>query len=303
MLDTLSKLLPIFCYFAIGLLIKRQGIAERHHGEFLLRLVLFVTLPMLILLTIAKTPITSDRLLLPLANILVNLSCIVATLLFSRLKSLPRITTGTLLVSTMIVNNAFMFPFILAIYGEHGLADAILFDFGNAVMMATVAYATAFHYSAGGHGQGTMLFKILRSPIVLALFISVSMSVLNIAMPAGLTAILSPVANMTSPLLVISLGILFSLRINQLHTVLSAVLIRMLGGLLFGLATATVLGFDGQTYTIVILCASAPVGFMAITYASLAKLDLELASNLVSLSLLVGMILTPLLILIFGQLN
>lgn len=302
MLDTLFKLLPIFCYFAIGLLIKRKGIAERHHGEFLLRLVLFVTLPMLILLTISKTPITTDRLLLPLANILINLACIVATLLFCRLNTLPRITTGTLLVSTMIINNAFMFPFILAIYGESGLADAILFDFGNAVMMATVAYATAFHYSGTTHGQGTMLLKILRSPIVLALFISVLMSVFAVTMPAGLTAILSPVANMTSPLLVISLGILFSLRINALQIVLSAVLIRMLGGLLFGLATATVLGFDGQTYIIVILCAAAPVGFMSITYASLAKLDLELASNLVSLSLLAGMILTPLLILIFDHL-
>ena len=301
MQDTLFKLLPIFCYFAIGLLLKGKSIAERQHGEFLLRLVFFVTVPLLILLTIAKTPITSERLLLPLANILINLACMITTLAYVRLKKLPRITIGTLLVSTMIINNAFMFPFILAIYGEHGLADAILFDFGNALMMSTVAYATAFHYSDAAHGQGNMLLKILRSPIVLALLVGLLMSLFGVTMPTTLTAILTPLASMTSPLLLISLGILFSLRIHDLHTVFTAVLIRMLGGLIFGLATATMLGFDGQTYIIVALCAAAPVGFMAITFASLAKLDLELASNITSLSILAGLILTPLLILIFGH--
>ena len=51
MIDILIQLAPIFVFFGVGIILKSTGIAERSHGEFILRLVLMVTLPLLILST------------------------------------------------------------------------------------------------------------------------------------------------------------------------------------------------------------------------------------------------------------
>src|SRR5690606_23813353 len=117
MLATLSQLIPIFVFFAIGVLLRGQGLAERQHGDFLLRFVFFVTLPLLILNSVSRIDFTGDKAVLPLLNIGVNLGCFALTLLVARWKRLDRPTTGTLLVGTTIVNNSFMFPFTLAVYG------------------------------------------------------------------------------------------------------------------------------------------------------------------------------------------
>lgn len=52
----------------------------------------------------------------------------------------------------------------------------------------------------------------------------------------------------------------------------------------------------GQTLLVVILCSAAPVGFMALTFASIADLDRPFASKTVSLSILLGLIYIPVMI-------
>ena len=163
MLTTLSQLLPISSTSPSASSCARAGIAERAHGDFLLRFVFFVTLPLLILTSVSAIEFTAEKAVLPLLNIGVNLGCFALTLLLARWKQLNRETTGTLLVGTTIVNNSFMFPFTLAVYGEAGFADAILWDFGNAIMMATFVYALAFRYGGEEQKGWGMLLRILKS--------------------------------------------------------------------------------------------------------------------------------------------
>src|SRR5690606_4912163 len=157
MTEIFLQLAPIFLYFLIGVLLRRAGVADRSHGDFVLWLAFFVTLPLLILTSVSETRLTADKALLPVANIVVNVLCLGVALLATRPMRLARPTQGSIALSTMIVNNAFMFPFILAIYGDTGFADAVLFDFGNALMVATVTYATAFRYSDESFDCAAML--------------------------------------------------------------------------------------------------------------------------------------------------
>ena len=66
-------------------------------------------------------------------------------------------------------------------------------------------------------------------------------------------------------------------------------------GLVIGVLLATAFRLRGLALIVVSLCAGAPVGFNAATYAVLAKLDAELASSIVSASILAGLIYIPLL--------
>src|SRR5690606_38149692 len=90
------QLAPIFVYFLIGVALRRAGLAEKSHGEFLLRLVFFVTLPLLIVLTLSTTALTVDKALLPVVNIAVNLLCLGTMLLVTKPMSLARPQLGAM---------------------------------------------------------------------------------------------------------------------------------------------------------------------------------------------------------------
>ncbi|MCP5144441.1 MAG: AEC family transporter [Gammaproteobacteria bacterium] len=302
MLDTLLQLVPIFVYLAIGILVREQGLADRSHGDFLLRFVFFVTLPLLILTTVSSITFTPERAILPLLNIVVNLLCYGAALLLLKPRQLPAAVAGSVAVGTLIINNAFMFPFVLAIYGEEGFADSILWDFGNAIMTATFTYAVALKHG-GMHGNGkVMLMRIVKSPLVWSLTASVVLSLTQTPIPPLAMGVIKPLGQMTAPLILVALGIFTTLKIHQPALAAKIVAIRMVFGLVCGLALATLLGLDGTMFKVVVLCSAAPIGFMALAFSSLAKLDTDLTSSAVSLSILVGIFWVPLLVMIIDAL-
>ena len=297
--DMLSQFAPIACFFLVGVLFRRFGVADQSHGDFVLRLVFFVTLPLLILTTLPNAELSADKALLPIANIVVNVLCLGSMLLLTKPMTLSRETTGSMAMNTMIVNNAFMFPFILSIYGESGFADAVLYDFGNAIMVGTVTFATAFRYSDEPYQRFVMLRRIAGAPLFWALGIGMALSVNGTALPPLVLNIVDPLAQMTSPLILVALGIFFSGSVTQIRLVALALFIRMGLGLVFGLGFAALVGLEGQTFIIVALCSGAPIGFMALTFASMAKLDTELTASAVSVSIVVGLLYVPLVALLF----
>jgi malate permease and related proteins len=297
----LLQLLPVFFYFGLGLLVRRCGIGERIHGDFLLRFVFFVTLPLLILTSVSNITFSTEKALLPFINVAVNMVCLGTAFVWARVKKFDRQTTGTVLVNSAIINNSFMFPFILAIYGQNGFADAILFDFGNAIMMATLVYALAFNYGGEQHGRWTMLIRILKSPLVWSLVLSVLLALSGLQLPPSAITIVAPIAQMTGPLILIALGIFFSLKIAKLPIALGIASIRLGLGLLVGILLASALGLEGITYAVIVLCCAGPIGFNALTYSSLAKLDAELSASAVSISILAGLIYIPALIYLLGS--
>ncbi|MDR0781836.1 MAG: AEC family transporter [Pseudomonadales bacterium] len=300
MFAMLLQLLPVFAYFGLGILLKHTKLADRSHADFLLRLVFYVCVPLLILNAVSQLELDASTALLPLSNALVNLVCLGAALLLIRGLKLAKPQAGAVAVNSAITNNSYMFPFVLAVYGQAGFAQAILYDFGNAVMMATLVYALAFRYGTQAHDAWTMLLRILRTPVIWALVLSLCLSFGGWRLPAPLVAITAPLGQMAAPLILIALGIFFSLQIKQLPLALGIVAIRMLLGLGVGLFLATLFGFEGLTYKAVVLCAGAPIGFNALTYCSLAKLDTELSASAVSISILAGMFTTPVLVYVLG---
>lgn len=295
------QLLPVFVYFGLGLLIRRCAIAEKVHGEFLLRFVFFVTLPLLILISVPNITFSAEKALLPFINIAINLICLGAAFLWARVQKFDQRTTGTILVNSAILNNSFMFPFILAVYGQNGFADAILFDFGNALMMATFVYALAFSYGGEQHSRWTMLIRILKSPLVWSLVLSVLLALSGRQLPATVVSVITPLGQMSGPLILIALGIFFSLKLANLPLALGIAGIRLGLGLIVGMLLATWLGLEGTTYTVIVLCCAAPIGFNALTYSSLAKLDVDLSASAVSITILAGMLYIPVLIFLLGS--
>ena len=299
MQETLIRLAPIFCFFVMGVILRKLEVAKKADGDFILRLVFFVTLPLLILITLPEAELTAAKAMLPVANIVVNLLCFATVVLAMGRMSLTRAVQGSMVMNTMIVNNAFMFPFVLAVYGQTGFADAVLYDFGNAIMVATVTFTIAYRYSDEPYLRFAMARRIVTSPIFWALGLGVVLSLSGTPIPEPVVAIIDPLAQMTAPLILIALGIFFSFSARQYKLVGLALFIRMGLGLVFGIGFASLVGLEGETFVVVALCSGAPIGFMALTFSSMARLDTELTASAVSLSILIGLIYTPLLLLLF----
>ena len=304
MLNIIVKLAPIFFFIALGRLLKKTGFANREHADFLLKFVFFVTLPAMVLLKLPLVHLTPDKAFLPLISIAVNLGCLLAAWLATRRLDLEATTRGVMMVGVMVINSVFMYPFILAGFGDAGFADAILFDFGNAVMTATVTYLTAFRSGTDQRTSSrTMLARLALSPMSWALAAAVAMNIASVRLPELPARCLDPIGQMTSPLILISLGIFFAPKWAGLKPAVLTVVIRMGLGPILGTAIAWVTGLEGVTFWVVSLCCAAPIGFVTLTFAALARLNTEFASSVLSLSIFVGTVYIPVLMFLIRFIN
>lgn len=299
MSELLQQLVPLVVYFVIGVVLRVTTSADRSHGELLIRLILGVTLPMLVVTVLANATLTVNKVALPLASIVVNFACMLLALLSIRVLSLGRNTAGTLLVNTMIINTLFMLPFISAVYGDSGLVDAVLFELGNLLLMAVYVITLAFKYGEGRRRQSEWS-RLAQMPLLWAYVLGLLLSISGVGLPDPVAAITDPLGRATLPFLMITMGLFVSLEFERLQLALLGLALRMGLGLLFGIAIANYLGVSDTTYFVVCLCAAAPVGIHALIYCQRANLDTRLGSTMVSLSLLVGIIYIPVLLLIFA---
>lgn len=291
-----AELLPILVYFAIGILLKQCRIASHENGVFMTKLVFYITMPALILITVSKTPMTGERWLLPLANFAVNLACFGIALMFIRWRKITGVTAGSMVIAPSLINTIFMLPFVLAFFGETGLANALLFDFGNTLFMATIAYGAAHRFSGQQTSNFAMLGKVLSSPIVISLVAAILVSTTSAQVPELAIEVLRPLGEMTIPVLLVALGVLFSVHRDHFALIVPALVIRYIGGFACATVIALLLGFQGDTFAIVVLMGAAPIGFMSVTLASMANLDVKFASSLASVSIGLGLVTIPLLV-------
>ena len=289
----LASLLPLFAYFIVGLLLRRTGVLRGEHADILFRLVFFVTLPALAFLAVADAKLTRESMLLPIAGFGVNLTCLAAAFLSARVFDWPPGRAGSVVLSACIMNMVFCFPFILAALGTEALAEAVLFDLGNAVFTATILTSMAARHGDGGRqSRRAAVLRMLRTPLFVAMIAAIVVSYYALPVPALLGAVLAPLGAVTVPLIVVALGLAFSLRSLGGWLPAYTVALRMGGGLLAGLVAIQLLGIEGRMALVVAVSAAAPIGFTAVTLTSIGKLDTEQTAAAVSLSVLVGMLTT-----------
>ncbi len=295
----LQTLLPIFVYFLIGFLLRYRGFANRDQADFLFRIVLYVTLPALVFLAIADAELSSRTILLPIAGITVNLVCAIAAVFYVRITNLDDHRAGVIVLGAGITNMLFIFPFVLSVLGQAALADAILFDLGNAVFVGTFAYSISLYFGESQPVSGaSFMFKTIRAPIFVSVAAALIVNTFHISIPSFASDILSPLAAVTIPLVLIAVGISFSTAGFSGRLPVVTILLRMLLGFIVGLLIVWAFGFAGATAAVIVISAAAPIGFSSVTLASIGKLDTEQAAAALSMSVAIGMISTTFLLMV-----
>lgn len=286
-----ESLLPIFVYFLIGLTLRKTGLAKAENADFLFRVIFLVTLPALVFVSVSRSNLGPESALLPVIGFVINLVCAGIAVLAAKMRRLSADQTGAVVICAGIMNMGYMFPFILSTLGEAALADAILFDAGNAIFVAVLAYPVAQYF---GHHRASfsiaLVRRVLLSPIFLAIIAALVVNLAGIDPGSFLTQTLSPLGSATIPLMLLAVGMSFGGLASRVSEAVLAVALRMLVGVVLGCLIAWLCGLDGTTAIIVIVSAAAPVGASAAAISAVSDLDKDIAINAISISALAGLV-------------
>lgn len=296
MTEIILNFVPLVLLFAVGLFFGKIKVFKPEDGDLLLKVVFNIALPALLLLSVARARLTWDVAFLPLISAGIILLTYLFMLAASKRMQVERKTRGVMLVGAMILNVGFIIPFVMAAYGEEGLARLMIFDLGNGIMVFTFVYYQACKYGSSPADACLMRNKLLKSPPLWALLTGIILNLLDARIPRVAVQFLEIAGDLTVPLLMLVIGFFFHMKVTNLRALLLVIFIRMGAGLAAGLAVSSLLGLEGIARDIVVLGCATPVGYNTLTFTSLENLDREFAAGLVSISVLTGMIYVPLLI-------
>ncbi len=293
----LSKILPIIMIFFLGYGLKKIKIFTIEYGDKLLLVNFYVTLPALTFLSVSRSVLDPRYLYLPLIAIATVFISYIPARIFGKVVPMSRKTLGTFFIGIMIMNTGFTMPFVVAAFGGEGLAIYTFFDFGNTLLIFTFIYYQAVRY--GNHPDHKIKFrKFLLLPPMWGFVAGLIVNFSGLQLPETLLNFFDLIGKPTVFLMMLSLGIYFTPKINNLGRVALVLAIRIGLGLAVGVLFTSLFHLDGMLRTLVIIFCGAPVGYNTLVFSSLENLDKEFAASIVSISLLLGIIYIPVLLII-----
>ena len=280
--------------FAAGVTARRGGWLKPPQAGFMLRLVINVGLPALFIADVSRIPLRIDLVALPASSLAIMVGTWGLSLLLGRALHLTRADQGTATICGMSINNGFLFPFVIAVWGTAGFAQMALFDLGHVLGQSLLVYAIAATYGGRAAGPGPVLRRVLSFPPLWALLVALLLNGSGAQLPDWLVTVLRTVGQSVLLLVIVALGVLFDVRLLKDRRVPAIIGLRMLVGLALGWLCVQAFDLTGMARSVVLLGAAAPIGFNAVVLSDMEKLNRELAASAASISVLIGLVYAPL---------
>ncbi|MCK5237383.1 MAG: AEC family transporter [Deltaproteobacteria bacterium] len=286
-IQVLYIVFPVFFVIAVG-----YGFAAFKKIELtpVLDLLLYITIPALVIASLAKQPIQVDDLIkISIAAFAVILVTGILAWLFLRVTG--RKELRGFYMPTMFLNGGNLpFPLGLLAFGAAGLQAAVLYY----IAVSIVVYTVGIYILKGGVGGLKEIFKL---PLIYATVIGLSINLSGMNFEGPLLTGIDMIGVATIPLMQISLGYyLFSIKLRNIGITTAGVAIRMLGGFLVALLMVELLNIEGVTRKMVLLSSSMPSAVITFIMCYKYKLDSELVASIVAMSTFLSIITIPLLL-------
>ena len=278
-----------------GYVFKKTGVLKVEDSRSLVNLILYFTLPAVVLKTFYKAQISYDMLWVFLISIGFGLFMTIAGIYFFR--NNPKKTHKGLLISSCLGFNIglFAYPFIQAMWGDEGLLYLAIFDLGNAFVIFGAAYIVAASYSPNstqvsycGIIKKLIIFVPLQSYIIAIIF-----AFLPVTYPDIFLNFLDLVSGANSVLVLLLIGMFLSFKISKedLRDAFKVLSLRYSAGIIVGLLVFFVLPFPPQVRNTVMLGLILPIGMTIIPYSVMFNYDSKLAGTLLNLSCVISFVL------------
>ena len=297
---------PVLVCALIGFLWARKGIP--YESEFVSRIVLNIGAPALIIASLGQVDLQLDALAeMALAVVLVAvIMSVIGLVVITVLKH----DVSTYLPSLVFPNVGNMgLPVCLYAFQEEGLALALSFfmilslahfpvGIGLSRRSSLKADGQKNNASEGAVSQTSILFDLLKMPILWAIPVAVLLVVQQWQLPLFLANSVELIAGMTIPLMLITLGIsLQKLQVSDWFGSVFYSAIRIFGGLLVGWLVCEWLAIEGVARGIILLQSSMPVAVFNYLFAERYQCNPTKVAGMVVTSTFMAFVTIPALLL------
>lgn len=292
-----TKLMPIILYFLIGYSLKKFGVLKKEEAGVLIRLVFYLMSPAVIITSMSSMKFSETLIYYPISAICIHIFMYFLTLIIANKLKISDKEKVIFRGSTLIMNMTFVLPFFIVFFGEENVYLLSLFDAGNLLMVTTVVYSIFITNS------GSLLNKIktvLKSPLIISMIIGALLNITGIRLPKGIEITIQNIASITGTVIMIALGAYFTPKFSKLKLSVIVILVKMLGVLFIGTILGKVLPIDEMGKMLILLGAMSPVGNNVLSYALITDGDVEMATNVISLSNIVSFIAISVLLVLFN---
>ncbi|WP_456472686.1 AEC family transporter [Methanocaldococcus sp.] len=281
----MEVVLIILLLVGSGYLLKIFNILKEEDRRVLNNIVIHLTMPATIFLTILKNAHKEEILYflkLPLALFLSNLFVGLLAYKIGKALKLKRESLGGLILVSMLGNTGFLgYPVVIEMFGNEGLLRAIFCDMGG--VFATMLLGT-YIGAKFGVNRGNILKELIKFPPLITGVLSIILVYLNFSLsylPNFIVKYLNYISSATVPLIMLSLGLSLDfsyLRFGVKYGLIASIF-RFFISPLFSLIIAYLLNIDGLEREVLLVESSMPSAMMCLVLGTLYMLDVKLIAS------------------------
>lgn len=301
MTEIVVRALSMVAVIGVGLLLKRLGLVRREDARPLTVLLLWVTLPAALLTAFDGRTLDAHLLGLTLLAAVANtLQHLVGYLLAPR--DDRRAQAFALLNSGGYNVGTFATPYLASMLGPAAMVPTTMFDLGGAFTSTGPAYgwATALAEPPRPGRVGRVLRTIVASPVFVTYVVLVAFALSGLRLPAPVLAFTTTVGAANPFVAMVMIGIALELRLprTQLALAVRFLVVRYGFAVLAAAATWLLLPLPEDLRRVACLLLFAPMANMQLAFTARAGLDVEVSGFLTSITILVGIVVMPTILLL-----
>jgi predicted permease len=284
----------------LGALARRFGVLRAEDGRVLVNVVLYLSMPALIVDILLEASLSATLLLVPLAAFLIHFALLGVCLVGARATRRDNRTTGAIMVSGAVGNTGFFgLPLIAASGAGFSLAAAVMYD---ALATAFITWTSTVVIASIYGGQTAAWRDLTRGvgralalPPMWALGVGLALNLSGVGVPESAERLLEILGAATLPLVMIYAGAVMHPRgMSRAWAEVSAItIVRLALAPAIGLGVALALGLEGDVLATVVIMAAMPTAMMSLVLGTMHGLRADVIAGAVLATTLLATITLP----------
>jgi len=288
---------------AIGHLIKRLRWVTAQDFPIFSNIVLRITLPCALVVGFDAFTMTPSLLFLAVVGFVVCVVQEIAGFFLGRRHGREAQAFGVLNLGGHNVG-IFAMPYLSGMLGPHSIVYAMIFDVGNTLAAAGVGYAWGLSLSRPDEKVSPMRFvkQILRSPVFDTYLFLLLLGIFHLHLPRAIISFATIVGGANTFLAMLMIGIGLEISLPRQKYALAARHLGLRYTLACGFALAVWFFLPAERIVRAILAVLffAPLPSMTSGFTAEANGDVELSTFMTSVSIIVGIVVMPVILLALG---
>lgn len=290
-----SKILVYFSIIALGYFLKKMNFLSEKEGATLSHLIIYVTLPVVIINAVTSVKLQLSLLFLTLFGMIASFVILMGGWLIFTRTNAPKETKGSLILTLCGLNLAiFAYPFAQLMWSNVGLTYMAMFDTGNALVIYTLGYSIALRYSSEGFNLKTVVKKLITFPPLIAFTIALILNFSNTGLPKFLLQLFDTVggANVFLSMLTIGVYLNFKRITREFKYITIGLTLKYAVGFAVGFAlyilSRTIAPNNSIASSVILVSSVMPTPLLSLIYSVERKLDPEIAGGMITATVLIS---------------